>query len=154
MKNNLKVILFYVVFIALIALVVVMLFGGSGAKQSIVDVEDYQEVIKAFADTADNDGDGIADTGVKSCTISFKHNTLTYTTHEGTIYRYKIADMEYFQRDLGPIIVDLSEQGLIEEVINQPIVVMPGWVSLIPFGSWSIKQKMQLLRQRFFSSIR
>ena len=134
MKNNLKVILFYVVFIALIALVVVMLFGGSGAKQSIVDVEDYQEVIKAFADTADNDGDGIADTGVKSCTISFKHNTLTYTTHEGTIYRYKIADMEYFQRDLGPIIVDLSEQGLIEEVINQPIVVMPGWVSLIPFA--------------------
>ena len=134
MKNNLKVILFYVVFIALIALVVVMLFGGSGAKQSIVDVEDYQEVIKAFADTADNDGDGIADTGVKSCTISFKHNTLTYTTHEGTIYRYKIADMEYFQRDLGPIIVNLSEQGLIEEVINQPIVVMPGWVSLIPFA--------------------
>ena len=133
MKNNLKVILFYVVFIALIALVVVMLFGGSGAKQSIVDVEDYQEVIKAFADTADNDGDGIADTGVKSCTISFKHNTLTYTTHEGTIYRYKIADMEYFQRDLAPTIVELAEQGLIEEVIHQPVLVLPGWVSYLPF---------------------
>ncbi len=134
MKNNLKVVLFYVVFIALIAVVVVMLFGGSGAKQQITDVEDYQEVIKAFTDTADTDGDGVADTGVKSCTISFKHNTLTYTTYADQIYRYKIADMEYFQRDLGPIIVSLSEQGLIEEVINQPILVLPGWVSLLPFA--------------------
>ena len=134
MKNNLKVVLFYVVFIALIAVVVVMLFGGSGAKQQITDVEDYQEVIKAFTDTADTNGDGVADTGVKSCTISFKHNTLTYTTYADQTYRYKIADMEYFQRDLGPIIVSLSEQGLIEEVINQPILVLPGWVSLLPFA--------------------
>ena len=65
MKNNLKVILFYVVFIALIAVVVVFLFGGSGNKQQITDVEDYQEVIKVFADTADKDGDGIADAGVR-----------------------------------------------------------------------------------------
>ena len=134
MKNNLKVVLFYVVFIALIAVVVVMLFGGSGAKQQITDVEDYQEVIKAFTDTADTNGDGDADTGVKSCIISFKHNTLTYTTYADQTYRYKIADMEYFQRDLGPIIVSLSEQGLIEEVINQPILVLPGWVSLLPFA--------------------
>ncbi|MBQ5793591.1 MAG: ATP-dependent zinc metalloprotease FtsH [Clostridia bacterium] len=134
MKNNLKVILFYVVFIALIAVVVVFMFGGSGAKQEIIDVEDYQEVIKTFADTADTNGDGVADTGVKSCTISFKHNTLTYTTYEGKIFRYKIADMDYFQRDLGPKIVALSEQGLIEEVINQPVIVLPGWVSILPFA--------------------
>ncbi|MBQ5361978.1 MAG: ATP-dependent zinc metalloprotease FtsH, partial [Clostridia bacterium] len=110
------------------------MFGGSGAKQEIIDVEDYQEVIKTFADTADTNGDGVADTGVKSCTISFKHNTLTYTTYEGKIFRYKIADMDYFQRDLGPKIVALSEQGLIEEVINQPVIVLPGWVSILPFA--------------------
>ena len=134
MKNNLKVVLFYVVFIALIAVVVVMLFGGGGNKQKITDVEDYQEVIKVFADTADTNGDGIADIGVKNCTVSFKHNTLTYTTYDDQTYRYKIADMEYFQRDLGPIIVSLSEKGLIEEVINEPVVVLPGWVSLLPFA--------------------
>ena len=133
MKNNLKVVLFYVVFIALIAVVVVFLFGGGANKQQITDVEDYQEVIKAFGDTADTNGDGIADAGVKSCVISFKHNTLTYTTYDGSTFRYKIADMEYFQRDLGPKIVQLSEQGLIEEVINQPVVVLPAWVSFIPF---------------------
>ena len=133
MKNNLKVVLFYVVFIALIAVVVVFLFGGGANKQQITDVEDYQEVIKAFGDTADTDGDGIADAGVKSCVISFKHNTLTYTTYDGSTFRYKIADMEYFQRDLGPKIVQLSEQGLIEEVINQPVVVLPAWVSFLPF---------------------
>ena len=133
MKNNLKVILFYVVFIALIAVVVVMLFGGSGNKEKPEQVTDYQEVIKVFAGTADTDGDQIADTGVKSCVISFRHKTLTYTTYEGKQYVYEIADMEYFQRDLGPIIVDLSQQGLIEEVVNEPIVVLPGWVSYIPF---------------------
>ena len=133
MKNNLKVILFYVIFIAVIAVVVVMLFGGGGNKQAITDVDDYQEVIQVFADTADSDGDGVADTGVKSCVISFRHRTLTYTTYEDKTYRYEIADMEYFQRDLSPIIVSLSEQGLIEEVINEPVITLPGWVSYLPF---------------------
>ena len=133
MKNNLKVILFYVVFVALIALVVVMLFQGGGNKQEITDVTDYQQVIKDFADTADTDGDGAADTGVKSCVISFRHKTLTYTTYEDKTYRYEIADMEYFQRDLSPIIVSLSEEGLIEEVVNEAVVVLPAWVSYLPF---------------------
>ncbi len=133
MKNNLKVILFYVIFIAVIAVVVVMLFGGGGNKQAITDVDDYQEVIQVFAGTADSDGDGVADTGVKSCVISFRHRTLTYTTYEDQTYRYEIADMEYFQRDLSPIIVSLSEQGLIEEVINEPVITLPGWVSYLPF---------------------
>ncbi len=133
MKNNLKVILFYVVFVALIALVVFMLFGGSGVKQEITDVTDYQEVIATFAGTADTNGDGKADVGVKSCVVSFRYNTLTYTTYEDKTYSYEIADMEYFQRDLGPIIVSLSEQGLIEEVINDPVVVWPVWVQFLPF---------------------
>ncbi|MBR2446469.1 MAG: ATP-dependent zinc metalloprotease FtsH [Clostridia bacterium] len=133
MKNNIKVILFYLIFIAVIALVVVMLFGGGGNKQAITDVTDYQQVIKDFADTADTDGDGTADTGVKSCVISFRHRTLTYTTYEDKTYRYEIADMEYFQRDLSPIIVSLSEQGLIEEVVNEPVITLPGWVSYLPF---------------------
>ena len=133
MKNNLKVILFYVIFIAVIAVVVVMLFQGNGTKQEIIDVTDYQEVIRAFADTKDTDGDGKADAGVKSCVISFRHKTLTYTTYEDKIYRYEIAEMEYFQRDLSPMIVSLSEQGLIEEVINEPVITLPGWVSYVPF---------------------
>ncbi|MBQ2806607.1 MAG: ATP-dependent zinc metalloprotease FtsH [Clostridia bacterium] len=132
MKNNFKVILFYVIFIAVIAFVVVMLFTG-GNKQTITDVTDYQDVIKVFADTKDTDGDGVADTGVKSCVISFRHRTLTYTTHEDKTFRYEIADMEYFQRDLSPIIVSLSEQGLIEEVVNEPVITLPGWVSYLPF---------------------
>jgi len=132
MKNNFKVILFYVIFIAVIAVVVLMLFSG-GNKQEITDVTDYQDVIKVFADTKDTDGDGVADTGVKSCVISFRHRTLTYTTHEDKTYRYEIADMEYFQRDLSPIIVSLSEQGLIEEVVNEPVITLPGWVSYLPF---------------------
>ena len=133
MKNNLKVILFYVVFIALIALVVFMMFGGSGVKQEITDVTDYQEVIATFAGTADTDGDGKADVGVKSCVVSFRQNTLTYTTYEGKTYVYKIADMEYFQRDMSPLLVSLSAQGLIEEVINDPIVTLPAWVQFLPF---------------------
>ena len=132
MKNNFKVILFYVIFIAVIAVVVLMLFGG-GKTQEITDVTDYQDVIKVFADTKDTDGDGVGDTGVKSCVISFRHRTLTYTTHEDKTYRYEIADMEYFQRDLSPIIVSLSEQGLIEEVVNEPVITLPGWVSYLPF---------------------
>ena len=133
MKNNLKVILFYVVFIALIAVVVFMMFGGSGVKQEITDVKDYQEVIATFAGTADTDGDGKADVGVKSCVVSFRENTLTYTTYEDKTYIYEIADMEYFQRDMGPILVSLSEQGLIEEVVNDPVIVWPVWVQFLPF---------------------
>ena len=133
MKNNLKVVLFYVVFIALIAVVVFMMFGGSGVKQEITDVTDYQEVIATFAGTADTDGDGKADVGVKSCVVSFRENKLTYTTYEGKTYAYKIADMEYFQRDMSPIIVSLSEQGLIEEVIQDPVIVWPVWVQFLPF---------------------
>ena len=81
----------------------------------------------------DTNGDGTFDKGVKSCVISYRKNTLTYTTYDGTTYFYQIADMEYFQRDLAPTIVELAEQGLIEEVIHQPVLVLPGWVSYLPF---------------------
>ena len=135
MKSNFKVILFYVVFIALIAVVVIMLFNGGGNKQEIIEVEDYSQVLADFGNSpTDSDGDGEYDAGgVKSCVISYRYKTLTYTQYDGKTYRYKIADMEYFQRDLAPTIVELSEQGLIEEVINEPVVEIPGWVSFIPF---------------------
>ena len=134
MKNNLKVILFYVVFIALIAGVVAILFTGGGNNVKPEPVTDYQEVIAAFAGTQDTDGDGKADTGIKSCVVSFRYNTLTYTTYENKTFVYEIADMEYFQRDLGPYIVSLSEQGLIEEIVNEPVVVWPAWVQFVPFA--------------------
>ena len=133
MKNNFKVIIFYVIFIALICGVVVLLFNGSGNKKDITEVTNYKDVIHAFTNTKDTNNDGKADEGVKSCVISYRQNTLTYTMVDGSVYRYKIADMEYFQRDLGPTIVSLSEQGLIEEVVNEPVIVLPGWVSYIPF---------------------
>ena len=133
MKNNFKVIIFYVIFIALICGVVVLLFNGSGNKKDITEVTNYKDVIHAFTNTKDTNNDGKADEGVKSCVISYRQNTLTYTMVDGSVYRYKIADMEYFQRDLGPTIVSLSEQGLIEEVINEPVIVLPAWVSYIPF---------------------
>jgi len=134
MKNNVKVIIFYVVFIALIAFVVIMLFQG-GNKQQVTDVNDYSQVIADFYDVpVDSDGDGKYDKGgVQSCTISFRYDTLTYTKYDGSVWRYEIADMEYFQRDLAPRIVQLSQMGLIEEAINEPIVVLPAWVSYIPF---------------------
>ncbi|MBQ7378273.1 MAG: ATP-dependent zinc metalloprotease FtsH [Clostridia bacterium] len=135
MKNNLKVILFYVVFVALIAVVVVMLFNGNGNKQEITDVTDYSQVLADFGNAPiDSDGDGKYDQGgVQSCVISFRNKTLTYTQYDGKTYRYEIADMEYFQRDLGDTIVRLSEEGLIEEVINEAVVVLPAWVSYLPF---------------------
>ena len=133
MKNNLKVILFYAVFIALICIVVAFLFQGSSTKE-IVKLEDYSQVLADFGNPPeDTNGDGTFDKGVKSCVISYRKNTLTYTTYDGTTYFYQIADMEYFQRDLAPTIVELAEQGLIEEVIHQPVLVLPGWVSYLPF---------------------
>ena len=133
MKNNLKVILFYAVFIVLICVVVAFLFQGSGSKE-IVKIEDYSQVLADFGNPPeDTDGDGDFDKGVKSCVISYRKNTLTYTTYDGATYFYQIADMEYFQRDLAPTIVELAEQGLIEEVIHQPVLVLPGWVSYLPF---------------------
>ena len=47
MKNNLKVILFYAVFIALICIVVAFLFQGSSTKE-IVKLEDYSQVLADF----------------------------------------------------------------------------------------------------------
>ncbi len=133
MKNNLKVVLFYVVFIALIAVVVFMLFGGSGNTVKPEPITDYQQVITDFT-PIDTDNDGTPDQGkVKSCVISFRQKTLTYTTYEDKVFVYEIADMDYFHRDLGPKIVQLSELGLIEEVVNQPLVMLPAWVSYIPF---------------------
>ena len=117
MKNkDVKVILFYVLLIALIVFVLSHMFQ----KGSATELPDYSDVVRYFKNGQ-----------VTEFTIS-SDNVLTMKLKDGKQITYEIANLSIFHADLGETIVQQIEDGTLKGEYTPPKTYAWYW-SLLPY---------------------
>ena len=114
--NNLRIILLYFVVIAVIIFVVSGLLGSSGNDRAT-----YATVVSYFKNEQ-----------VKEFKVA-KNDVITMRLTDGKTVSYRLKDVEYFREDLGGLILDQYEKGIIENFEYEPETVWPWWISLLPY---------------------
>ncbi len=123
-KNNLKVIVFYIILIAVIVVATASLFNSVSSDGML-----YSDVRQLFLDEKVEsfvvDGDNVLTMNVR-------------VNKEGEAERlepkqYKLRDINLFYNDLYDTIVEQREAGIISKFDFPPPTVMPWWVSYLPF---------------------
>ena len=117
MKKNYKVIIFYIVLIVVILFIAGSLLGrpdGQAVKYSDVLTLFRQEQVKSF--------------------VIDKNDELTMELQDGkTIVSYKLRDISLFYYDLGELIADQSQRGVITAYDMPAPESIPWWVSFVPY---------------------
>lgn len=117
MKNNLKVIIFYVALIGVILAAIALIL--SNMEPSKVT---YGEILKLF-----EDGE------VKSCTVD-EDNNLLIETKGDKIITYELRDIGIFYNDLHELINEQVKNGTIESYDYEPLKSTPWWLSILPYA--------------------
>ena len=114
--TNLRIILLYFAVIAVIIFVVSGLLGsGDNGRTTYATVVSYfeKEQVKEFKVT--------------------KNDVITMLLDDGKTVSYRLKSVEYFREDLGELILDQYERGVITNFEYEPETVWPWWVSLLPY---------------------
>ena len=114
--TNLRIILLYFAVIAVIIFVVSGLLGsGDNGRTTYATVVSYfeKEQVKEFKVT--------------------KNDVITMLLDDGKTVSYRLKCVEYFREDLGELILDQYERGVITNFEYEPETVWPWWVSLLPY---------------------
>ncbi len=124
MKNNLKVILFYVALIAVIIVATAALFDSASSDELIYsEILDYfheEKVIKFVVD-----GNNL---------LTMEVRTELADGSEGVAYKeYKLRDLSLFYSDLNELILEQKAAGIIEAYDFPPPTEIPWWVSFLPY---------------------
>lgn len=120
MKNNFKIILFYVVLIGLIIFAVSSIFRTTEAK--VEKLENYSQVVEYFQGEK-----------VKSFMVSDK-NYITLTLTDDTQAGYQLSNINIFYNDLGELILEQKSEGILTEYNYEPAKEYPWWLSLLPYA--------------------
>ncbi len=115
-SSNLRIILLYFAVIAVIIFTVSGLLGGVGE-----DPATYSTIVSYFNDEQ-----------VEKFTVT-KNDVITMTLKDGKTVSYRLKDVDYFREDLGELILDQYESGIITNFEYEPETVWPWWVSLLPY---------------------
>ncbi len=115
-SSNLRIILLYFAVIAVIIFTVSGLLGGVGD-----DPATYSTVVSYFNNEQ-----------VENFTVT-KNDVITMTLKDGKTVSYRLKDVDYFRDDLGELILDQYEAGIITDFEYEPETVWPWWVSLLPY---------------------
>lgn len=120
MKNNAKIILFYVVLIGIIFFAVSRIFRT--ADTLVVEIEDYSQVVEYFQNEE-----------VTSFKVS-DDNYITLTLKDGRQAGYQLASLSIFYSDLRDLILEQKAAGILTEFDYEPAKTYPWWVSLLPYA--------------------
>ena len=115
-SSNLRIILLYFAVIAVIIFTVSGLLGSGGS-----DKVTYATVVSYFKNEQ-----------VKEFKVT-KNDVITMLLDDGKTVSYRLKDVDYFREDLGELILEQSEKGIIENYEYEPETVWPWWVSLLPY---------------------
>lgn len=116
MKNNLKIILFYVLLITMIIVAVAYLFSSTQTAKTV-----YSDIIDYFQEEQ-----------VKSFVVD-ENYLLTMQLRDGTQVSYKLKSLTIFRDDLGELILAQKEAGILESYDYEPDTTYPWWLSLLPY---------------------
>lgn len=116
MKNNLKVILFYVALIALI-LVAISFFSSTAQSEELK----YSDILSHFQNE-----------NVDSFTLD-KNNKLTLTLQGSTTVSFKLRDYSTFEERFADIAEQQYKDGIITSYDIDPYTEIPWWVSFLPY---------------------
>ena len=121
-KSNLKVIIFYIVLIAVIVIATASLFSSAGQSGRV-----YSDIRELFLEER-----------VSEFVVDGNNNLTMYVRGEkegDPVERvtYKLRDISLFYSDLYDIIVEQKEAGIIESYDFPPPTEIPWWVSFLPY---------------------
>ena len=114
--NNTKVIIFYVVLIAVILFSVGSLLSGAAVKKM-----QYSDIVEMFKNEE-----------VKKFTIDEKNN-LVITDQQGREYTYRLLSISIFYEDLNDLVQQQLDDGIIESYNYEEPANIPWWVSFLPY---------------------
>lgn len=124
MKNNIKVILFYIVLIAVIIIATASLFKSmSGDDITYSDVISYfkEEKVRKF----EIDGNNVLKMEIRV--------TLTDGSEGSAYVEYKLRDISIFYADLNDLVLEQYDSGIIEYYEYAAPTELPWWVSFLPY---------------------
>ena len=116
MKNNGKIIIFYILLIVGTLVLSTALLGPAEGKKM-----QYSEVVELFQNEK-----------VDSFVVK-NDNTLMLSTKDGEDLRFKLRDLSIFERDLKDLILEQKKDGIITEFHYEEPVDFPWWVSFLPY---------------------
>ncbi|MBR6515042.1 MAG: ATP-dependent zinc metalloprotease FtsH [Clostridia bacterium] len=114
--NNKKVLIFYILIIAVILFSVGSLITGAASKKV-----QYSEILQMF-DAKE----------VKSFTIDQKNN-LVITTQTGEEVKFRLLSVNIFYEDTHRIVKSQLKEGIIESYNYKEPTSIPWWVSFLPY---------------------
>ncbi len=115
MKKNIKVIIFYVVLIAVILTVTAVMLGGVNQKKT-----QYSDIVALFHSEQ-----------VKSFVID-ENDVITVQTHDDKQMSFALRDISLFLLQMGDTIDEQYKAGIIESYNYEELPQIPWWVSLLP----------------------
>ena len=116
MKSNLKIILFYLVLIAVIIFFVAQVFTTTQADKLV-----YSDIVTYFEQEQ-----------VSSFVVDEEY-LLTMKLKDGGEVSYQLKSLTIFRDDLGDLILEQKSAGIIESYDYEPETVLPWWVSMLPY---------------------
>ena len=116
MKNNGKVIIFYIILIVGILIATSTLMGSD-----IQEPLDYSGVVQLFLEEQ-----------VDSYAVK-EDNTLVMKTKDGKEVSHNLRSLEIFENDLKKEILRQKEEGIITEFTYDAPTKLPWWVSFLPY---------------------
>ncbi|MBR4295584.1 MAG: ATP-dependent zinc metalloprotease FtsH [Clostridia bacterium] len=120
MKNNFKIILFYVLLIGIIVFAVSQIFRTTDEK--IEKLENYSAVVEYFQKEQ-----------VTAFDVS-EDNYITMKLKDGTKAGYQLSNISIFYNDLGELILSQKADGILTDYNYEPATKYPWWVSLLPYA--------------------
>ncbi len=117
MKSNYKILIFYVVLIAVILVATAALFGNQPSSKIIysdIDRLFYEEQVKMFEIDSDNQ--------------------LTIWKRDNSVVTFKLRSLDSFWAQFGDMIEKQFRAGTIEEYNIAEPVEIPWWINLLPYA--------------------
>ena len=116
-KSNLKIVVFYIIMIALFIGICSFLLEGMTKQKEII----YSEIVDLFENEQ-----------VDSFVVT-KDNKLDIKKKDGTEVIYPLRDLEMFREDLSQTIAAQHKAGIITEYHYENLTEIPWWVSFLPY---------------------
>ena len=116
MKNNAKIIIFYLVLIVAILISASVLLTDNTAEQL-----EYSDIYDLFVQEQ-----------VDSFVVK-QNNELILKTKDGKTVSFMLRSLELFERDLKELILEQKDSGVISEFTYEEPTQIPWWVSFLPY---------------------